>query len=980
MGGKTTGVKERGVAETGGKEKGVGETGGKTTGVKERGVGGDRREEEGSGGRRKGREITKWIDEGSPVDIIYLDFQKAFDKVPHQRLLLKLKAHGIGDSITDWIEQWLTDRRQRVVMASVVQTDDHLYEDEMASALPMSHKTNKSWSELRQAVRKTRRLASTLLNRVPNTFTFRSISSSNGREVRLYYLGVPQGMRENTLLYVDVPLNENLDGITPQLEWKLLLEAFHATPLHGKFSKEELLLRERKRVGSFGITSYDYHEASGKFVFPACNGLYMCCDRLVDRRFVDKPAFPTEIASSCASSRMDPKLCPCNEHLLAYVSGNDLWVTNLGSGCERRLTFVHKGLENIADDPVSAGVPSFVVQEEFDRYTGYWWQSQMTDTTASGSAIYRILYEEVDETKVDILRVVSPNSEDTVDEYRYPRAGTPNAICTLKMLEFTLDDEGLIIDVVNRKLPEATSHSLTWMEYIVRAGWTPNGEYVYAQLLDRKQQCLQLVLITPATFCCPDTSDEDFVISADIYHDVDMKDYGPEGQCQAEVKVIYEDRTDIWLNVHDILHFFPQESPSEISFLWASEKTGFRHIYLVTSSLEDSFNDTITGTPPRPQIIKEVALTSGEWEVCEKQIWIDSRQKLVYFVGMRDTPLETHLYVVSYWKPGKIVRLTRLGYSHAVALDQECSMYVSVYSNMTEAPACHVYSIDAGASQDPPSVDTQMMATLLQSTPISEDYHAPELFSYVGRAGDTIHGMLYKPHELKPGCRYPTVLFVYGGPQVQCVNNSNKGTRFLRLHTLASLGYAVVVIDSRGSCRRGLKFESHIKDCLGTVEIDDQVEGLMWLASQVDFIDTNRVAIHGWSYGGYLSLMGLAQKPDIFKVAIAGAPVTSWNLYDTGYTERYMGLPKDNHSGYQTGSVLEFVDRFPSEENRLLIVHGLMDENVHFSHTSALINALIRACKPYQLQVYPNERHGIRNPEASEHYETMIFSFLQQNL
>ena len=171
-------------------------------------------------------------------------------------------------------------------MASVVQTDDHLYEDEMASALPVSHKTNKSWSELRQAVRKTRRLASTLLNRVPNTFTFRSISSSNGREVRLYYLGVPQGMRENTLLYVDVPLNENLDGIIPQLEWKLLLEAFHATPLHGKFSKEELLLRERKRVGSFGITSYDYHEASGKFVFPACNGLYMCCDRLVDRRFV----------------------------------------------------------------------------------------------------------------------------------------------------------------------------------------------------------------------------------------------------------------------------------------------------------------------------------------------------------------------------------------------------------------------------------------------------------------------------------------------------------------------------------------------------------------------------------------------------------------------------------------------------------------------------------------------------------------------
>ena len=172
------------------------------------------------------------------------------------------------------------------VMASVVLADEHLYEDEMAQSLPPSHKANKSWSELRQAVRKTRRLASTLLNRVPNTFTFRSMSTPNGREVRLYYLGVPSGTRENTLLYVDVPLNESPDGNVPQLEWKLLLEAFHATPLHGKFSKEELLLRERKRVGSFGITSYDYHDTSGKFVFPACNGLYMCCDKLVDGHYI----------------------------------------------------------------------------------------------------------------------------------------------------------------------------------------------------------------------------------------------------------------------------------------------------------------------------------------------------------------------------------------------------------------------------------------------------------------------------------------------------------------------------------------------------------------------------------------------------------------------------------------------------------------------------------------------------------------------
>lgn len=260
------------------------------------------------------------------------------------------------------------------------------------------------------------------------------------------------------------------------------------------------------------------------------------------------------------------------------------------------------------------------------------------------------------------------------------------------------------------------------------------------------------------------------------------------------------------------------------------------------------------------------------------------------------------------------------------------------------------------------------------------DYKAPELFSYKSKCGYTMHGMYYRPHNQESGRKYPTVLFVYGGPHVQLVTNSFKGLKFLRLHTLASQGYAVVVIDGRGSSCRGLAFESHLKHKMGVSEIDDQVEGLQHLASQVDFIDINRVAIHGWSYGGYLSLMGLVQRPDVFKVAIAGAPVVNWQLYDTGYTERYMDLPEDNQVGYQQGNVLHYLDNFPDEENRLLIVHGLIDENVHFQHTSVLVNGLVKACKPHQLQVYPNERHGIKNHEANEHYKTMVLNFLQNNL
>lgn len=175
--------------------------------------------------------------------------------------------------------------------------------------------------------------------------------------------------------------------------------------------------------------------------------------------------------------------------------------------------------------------------------------------------------------------------------------------------------------------------------------------------------------------------------------------------------------------------------------------------------------------------------------------------------------------------------------------------------------------------------------------------------------------------------------------------------RLLGRHVLASQGYVVCVIDCRGSVNRGKAFEAHSHRRLGQVEINDQVEVLNWLASSTNYIDLNRVAIHGFSYGGYLSLLGYALRPDVFKCCLAGAPVTSWQLYDTGYTERYLDTPENNPDGYAKGSVLNHVSNFPNEENRLLIIHGLNDENVHFQHTAELIHELVKASKPYTLQV-----------------------------
>ena len=198
----------------------------------------------------------------------------------------------------------------------------------------------------------------------------------------------------------------------------------------------------------------------------------------------------------------------------------------------------------------------------------------------------------------------------------------------------------------------------------------------------------------------------------------------------------------------------------------------------------------------------------------------------------------------------------------------------------------------------------------------------------------------------------------------------------MRVQRLASMGFLVVKCDNRGSSRRGVEFESAIKHCMGTVEVDDQVcvvQALQRLGLSLE----SRVGIMGWSYGGYLSAMCLAKRPDVFHAAVAGAPVTSWDGYDSHYTERYMGRPSENHRGYEEASVIHHAGKI---EGQLLLVHGLIDENVHFRHTARLINALIMHRKNYQLLLFPEERHGPRSLEDRVYLELRITDFFENAL
>ncbi|ORX60503.1 hypothetical protein DM01DRAFT_1332653 [Hesseltinella vesiculosa] len=292
------------------------------------------------------------------------------------------------------------------------------------------------------------------------------------------------------------------------------------------------------------------------------------------------------------------------------------------------------------------------------------------------------------------------------------------------------------------------------------------------------------------------------------------------------------------------------------------------------------------------------------------------------------------------------------------------------------------------SSPSPCQPDTSTSHAVHQAEKFIYGVPKGELFDFTSSDGIKLHGCLYRPRFYQPGVSYPTLVHIYGGPKSQMVTNEFRFPRVLRYSMAAYFGFAVVVVDGRGSCDRGMAFESHMQFRLGQVELLDQIDGLHYLSRSrfgalpteqgdlVSVIDLDRVAVTGWSYGGYLSLLALAQYPDVFKIAIAGAPVTDWCLYDSAYSERYMGTPLEQPTAYDMSSVLHYAKDFPTEEHRLIVVHGLIDENVHFSHTEDLVALLDKHEKPYHLQVYPTEKHGLRHASVNEHFDTLMYHCL----
>ena len=412
-----------------------------------------------------------------------------------------------------------------------------------------------------------------------------------------------------------------------------------------------------------------------------------------------------------------------------------------------------------------------------------------------------------------------------------------------------------------------------------------------------------------------------------------------------EAKLLLRETSDVWINLHDMLRPLKRGG-----FIWASERGGFQHLYLYDAE---------------GQLVRQ--LTKGEWMV-ESVAAVDEARELVYFTGTRDDPREAHLYVVGFGG-GEPRRITHAPGKHQVAIDHACQRFVDTHD-----------SLDA-----PPTVTLRLLA---EGTPLATifaerdprvdalDLAPPELVTIENRAGVPLHGALYRPPASFGAGPHPAIVYVYGGPHAQLVSNSWGMTIAMRVQYLRSQGYLVFVLDNRGSARRGLAFEGAIKHDMGHLEVEDQVDGVGWLVAQ-GLADPARVGVYGWSYGGYMACMCLARAPEIFKVAVAGAPVAAWDGYDTHYTERYMGTPQSNPAGYAASSVMSHVGAIVG---KLMLVHGLIDENVHFRHTARLINAMIKVRKPYDLFLFPDERHTPRALADRIYMEERIVEYFAAHL
>lgn len=543
---------------------------------------------------------------------------------------------------------------------------------------------------------------------------------------------------------------------------------------------------------------------------------------------------------------------------------------------------------------IKFGMAEFVAQEEMGRMTGYWWSPDESF----------IAFTKVDESPVDVISRSEIYADDIKTiEQKYPKAGTNNVLVELAIQN--------INNGARRWVDLGEDKDI----YLARGKWMPNSETFTYQWQTRDQQTLELRAYNVPT---------------------------------EKQEVLLSETSNTWVNLHNDLYFLSDSD----QFIWASERDGFKHLYLYENS---------------GKLVRQ--LTQGDWVVDNIEA-VDAKSNLIYFAGRKDTPLESHAYSVSL-DGGDISRITNEGAYHSVSFSKDASIFIDRFSTIN-SPA-QVSLNDASGKR----------ITWLEENKVEEGHplHAymdtwtkPEFGDITTKDGATLKYRIYKPENLEK--KHPVIVYLYGGPHAQVVTNSWAGNRGLLMQHWVDKGYVVFTLDNRGSNYRGKAFEDPIYKKMGFVEVDDQVAGVEFLRT-LPYVDAKRMGVHGHSYGGYMTLMTMFKAGDYFQAGVSGAPVTDWRLYDTHYTERYMGNPKTDDDAYTASSVFPYAKDLKGD---LLIYHGMADDNVLFTHSTMLYKHLQDLAIPFETMDYPGKKHSIRGKQTGIHLYKTITNFFDRNL
>ena len=382
-------------------------------------------------------------------------------------------------------------------------------------------------------------------------------------------------------------------------------------------------------------------------------------------------------------------------------------------------------------------------------------------------------------------------------------------------------------------------------------------------------------------------------------------------------------------------------------FLWQSRKDGYNHIYLFNSD-----NESLT------------QLTKGSFEVTRL---IDVKAKMIYYESTEKSPLERHIYSL-HMETGEKRCYTKNPGIHQAVISDDARYLIDQWSN-TETPK----RVDLIATKNGEVVNTFLDA----ENPLAE-YDMPEMEINTIKADDgetDLYYRLIKPTNFDPNKKYPAIIYVYGGPHAQLITNSWLGGARMWQYYMAQKGYVMLTIDNRGSANRGMEFESIIHRQLGVKEIADQMKGVEVL-SQLGYVDMDRLGVHGWSYGGFMTTSLMLKQPETFKVGVAGGPVIDWKYYEIMYGERYMDMPDENPEGYENANLKNYVDQLDGD---LLLIHGGVDPVVVWQHSLSFVRECVKKGKLLDYFVYPTHEHNVRGRDRV-HLMRKVTKYFEDNL